>query len=130
MSAFVVDTQTMHRILTGFPSLVGSDATAAGRVLFTLNIAAVRWRYPDTIADPEAMPGPEGAHALGRTYVFHEVPVTPAQALKSLQCLIYQCSEGSVPGTALYKTLARIARLADPAKRIEASAAYRGAEWG
>lgn len=66
--------------------------------LNSLNSLALKVRY-----NAEPTPG----------YKFCEVKYTEAsncniQLLKSLQCLIYQCSEGSVVKTGLYKKLVQV----------------------
>jgi hypothetical protein len=69
--------------------------------LFDLNCEAVNQRYKDKPArtqfHPEAF-----KHQM---FLWDNNPLT---AYKSLQCLIYQCSEGNIPDTSLYKMLVSI----------------------
>src|SRR4051812_1158656 len=61
-----------------------------GRDLYALNREAVRQRYGTADPVPEYRFRPPG-----------DVP--KVQLYKSLRCLLYQCSEGDVPETALYR---------------------------
>lgn len=51
------------------------------------------------------------------------------QTLKSLQCLTYQCAEGNVPNTKLYKLLELFER-AIMSKIISELPSYKEATWG
>jgi len=51
------------------------------------------------------------------------------QMYKSLQCFLYQCSEGDVDEKPLYKTLSAIRELLAPSVN-EDSPEYEAAEWG
>lgn len=54
--------------------------------------------------------------------------MTPAQQLKTLECFLYQCSEGEIPKRDLYKRVQRRIRRLER-DLIEAIPAYRDAEW-
>ena len=93
MSAFMVSARTMHRAVH---ALMPHDAPCVacdemGQKLYQLNSQAILARY--------GRPGdvPDYRYAV----VFPPV----IQQLKSLQCLIYQCSEGKVPESALYQLM-------------------------
>jgi hypothetical protein len=139
MSAFVVDTTCMDRVVRGFdlakPNPTRSDLfrTMRGQDLFNLNIEAVRQRYGDddmvpdgwSIEDYQYTPPPD-------------VPGVPqdVDSLKALHCLIYQCSEGDVPERRLYQLLVEISQKLEARIRAEHGAddihdlpAYQRAEW-
>lgn len=128
MSAFVVNKATMDRVVSDWCSdqyHPGSRFDAkqlddVGRKLFRLNCAAVNARYRD---EP-------GMDPLCRTYKFsrYDCPWTAMQRLKAMKCLLYQCSEGKVPETPLYKELeARIASRMD--EIISELPEYKAAGW-
>jgi hypothetical protein len=134
MSAFVIDTATMHRVIRGLfgrnrwgqlvarfdgeytmpGERVSADPTAVGRKLFAMNVDAVRQRYPSDT--PDELPGPCDGHALPDDYTAPSRglgrPMTTADmvdAYKAINCLLYQCSEGNVPDSPLYLELERAA---------------------
>ncbi|MFL5241255.1 MAG: hypothetical protein ACJ8FY_04040 [Gemmataceae bacterium] len=85
MSAFIVSERTMHRAVS---ALMPQDAPCAacdemGQQLYRLNAVAIAQRYGQRADIPD----------------YRYVVVFPPliQQLKSLNCLIYQCSEGNVP---------------------------------
>jgi hypothetical protein len=134
MSAFVVEPDTLSRVawaaehyapprwrqrvteLLGLPC----DETwgvELQRALHRLNVSAVCQRYP---ADrPEQYPFRVG----------HEVPPTLIQGYKALQCLVYQCYEGDVPGTPLYGALVDLEHVL-AARIVSELPAYEAAPWG
>lgn len=68
-----------------------------------MNIKAVNYRYPDSID----IPGTYENDSLVR-YEFKSLRFnlpSPIQVLKSLQCFLYQCTEGDIPEMLLYKAL-------------------------
>lgn len=116
MSAYVVEDETINQVLAWFqqdqfgPRKVAtwhlkkagfdpSDAKSMrglGHEMFRLNIYAVDARYGDGEA--------EKFRPLDYEFV-SLMPPAKIQALKSLQCLIYQCSEGDVVERPLYQML-------------------------
>lgn len=108
MSAFIVSTECMDRVVRGFAlalTLPLSDELSndLGRQLFALNVEAVRQRYGN--ADDMMA---EGWRA--EDYTFTEPPTLPdcpplVDSYKAMQCLHYQCSEGNVPEQKLYSLL-------------------------
>lgn len=101
MSAFIVSNKTMNQALEAM-RLCGfnhhgiylddpDDNQKLGEKLLELNAKAVAQRYKE----PEQK----------TDFKFEWSECNEFQALKSLQCLIYQCSEGNVPETELYKIL-------------------------
>lgn len=71
------------------------DYEELGNKLFELNGDAVTQRYPEDHSD----------YVQVHRFKWVDQPVKTIQFLKSVQCLIYQCSEGDVPETELYKWL-------------------------
>jgi len=133
MSAFVVEEKTINRILsllslknnewlrneilkrTGYDvhSLEGLDQL--GKALLQLNVSAVNQRY--------------NTHEADEYSGFKPLPVTPIQALKSLECLFYQCTEGNVPETDLYKTMDMIIGIWRK-QIVQSLPEWQRAEWG
>ena len=137
MSAYIVDDSTVNRILAylmhkeGYVArqLVTDHSTDAslpglGQAMRDLNVAAVSARYPDDSLDN--LPGP----CPLLPYAFEEeLPPNPIAAYKSLSCFLYQCAEGYVPETPLYKALEDLrARIAGDI--ISSLPAYETAAWG
>ena len=117
MSAFIVSENTMHAAICGAlslrrdwtvrlvaPTLAAAsdnfdDADALGSSLYALNQAAIDQRYP---GQPDMAETP--------LYCFPPMHhVEPVAAYKALRCLIYQCSEGDVYGSPVFKELEEIA---------------------
>lgn len=149
MSAFIVDQETMRRVIAGverlvkdspgywIPKLNGktyeqcfspespySEATplnymALGNRLFELNRAAVYARY-------------EGRHESGDPapiYAHKRSLCTAIQSFKALKCLRYQCSEGDCDESPDYALLESfISGLAE--KIVTRLPEYDRADWG
>lgn len=99
MSAFIVSEETMHRAVAAFIGMKNfplDTGTEIGRLLFTMNCEAFRQRYDGRHA--ESM-----SHSPASTYEYQHRPSTPTELFKALQCLRYQCCEGDVTESALYK---------------------------
>lgn len=77
------------------------DKDALVKSLFALNMQAVHERYGDTSLS--TMPGKVGMKTSD--YTFHYEDGSPIRVYRSLRCLVYQCSEGNVPETPLFKFL-------------------------
>ncbi len=73
--------------------------------LWSLNIEAVNQRYPDTVENLNGAPGSYQDGKLIHHVAFKLTSASKIQVYKSLQCLIYQCSEGNVPESLEYKFL-------------------------
>lgn len=147
MSAFVVDPETINRII-GF--LLHSkrtnqraglwaekhlskiefsldDPQGLGQAMYNLNVSAVSQRYPgDDIND---LPGSyEKGHL--RPFAFRPMTTTGRfQALKSMRCWLYQCAEGTGPETALFKTFEEISRSL-AMQIVDSLPEYDQADWG
>jgi hypothetical protein len=130
MSAFIVSENTLHRIITylrdsresaiyvvneqNFTLATDEGCTAFGQALLNLNTLAVNQRYRENVT-PLA-------------YKFRPVPCESVQAFKSLDCLRYQCSEGDVPASLLYKALTEI-HYVIANHIVSALPAYDAAKW-
>lgn len=115
MSAFIVSTETMHRVVAAidkahrgdhrwldFPIRDSRDLDLIGRAIFGLNRAAVAQRYPG----PEPLPG---SVADEDNYRYRPIGcISDVHAHRALSCLLYQCTEGTVPETAMYRDLVKI----------------------
>ena len=113
MSAFIVSSETMHRVIAAIDAemhqegIFGSDAERAqpgylvrttgdleklGAALWAMNTEAVNYRYRE---HEDAIP-----------YRYRPIgPITDPEAYMALSCLLYQCAEGDVPECGLYKAL-------------------------
>lgn len=102
MSAFIVSNRTITQAIqalgesrcfryNGMSLNDIDDIKTLGDELFALNAAAVSQRY----REPQAV----------YKYRFEATICNKFQALKSLQCLLYQCTEGDIPSRPLYKAL-------------------------
>ncbi len=112
MSAYIVEDKTINKVITFLDNdqnmrsylhhNLGLDldshekAFAFGKKLLALNIQAVNERYD------------ENKSIVPNGYEFHYELTDQIGAYKALQCLIYQCSEGDIPKTNLYKMLQEI----------------------
>lgn len=116
MSAYIVDDTTINTVLSHLTAddfralaaaafgdgLLWADRPTdaeLGAALRALNERAVSERYPNEPV--EALPGP----APYAPYAYAPLLVGAVPAYKALRCLLYQCSEGSVPETPLYAAL-------------------------
>ena len=116
MSAFIVSEKTMNRAVHALmpPGAPCEACDEMGKQLYRLNAEAVLQRYgrPDDVPD----------------YKYAVVFPALIQQFKSLRCLIYQCSEGTVPQTVLYQSLLR--REMDLASQIVGNLEeYDRADW-
>jgi len=131
MSAYVVNSATMQAVvhaiaryasafpgyaLPAWPDVTAPEAGAVlsrlGTDLWTMNASAVKQRYYQA---PEP--------ALPPFRFDPTLAPTPAQMRGSIECLVYQCSEGNVPDSRLFLALERAE--ADVARAINVDG-----EWG
>ena len=126
MSAFLVAKETIHKAVFAMCRVphghgwkpAAEDMDKVGRELWRLNAQAVSARYSEP---PEEIADEEYDYPL-RVY---PLPV----ALKALQCLIYQCSEGDIPKTSgLYQQM-RDAELRLACEIVQAMPEYENAAW-
>jgi hypothetical protein len=143
MSAFVVDPETIAAIIgeitwdapdagsarhfglreymasEGWPTATEEERERLAVAMWDMNVDAVCQRYPGR-ETPEAHPWP------GTGRIYHRGNV---QGYKSLQCYLYQCTEGDVPERPLYKTLDRCSDLLAHGI-VRQLDMYERAEWG
>jgi len=105
MSAFMVSDNTINRILSQITvddagRCLGRFAELSivelGEKMLKMNEEALFQRYGDK--------APVEKIKLKTT----DTQCSKIQALKSLRCLLYQCSEGKVPETVLFKSLEKL----------------------
>ena len=123
MSSHIVDNKTIDRIISALnqsnlidqiEGLCIVDLSDFGQELINLNISAYDQRYNETSEKSD--------------YTFTECQITVVQGLKSLRGLLYQCHEGDVPNTKLYKQMRNAC--GDLAQYIvENLPEYENAEW-
>jgi hypothetical protein len=140
MSAYVVDDETINKIIDFFyVKLLGDshywpargikeagydldddfDRARLGTAMFALNVRAVNARYPGAAKQFRAM-----------DYSYNPtVCPQPIQAYKSLQCWLYQCAEGDVPQTDLYKMFDEVQKQL-AIEIVGNLPAYNAADWG
>ncbi len=120
MSSYIVDAKVINSIVSGkkygckynrnYPNSARisellnisnpQDAAGVAQDLFDMNVEAVRQRYPDCIdLDPSQMPGP-GEDWTGFNEDMYNSRI---KVYRYLGEFIYQCSEGNVPETTLFK---------------------------
>jgi hypothetical protein len=140
MSAFMVEDKTINYVVNwlrreidrlhiishklkevGFDTSESGWAERLGQAMFLLNIKAVDTRYGNG----------EAVKFRKLDYRFEHTDTVPlVQVLKSLQCWLYQCCEGAVPETVLYKLFDEDIRLFLMSKIITGLPEYEEAEWG
>jgi len=137
MSAFLVEDKTIHKILTQVGSEIQKSywfkdkfvkemsldfgnpdwQTHLGQNMCDLNQLSLWYRYGDK--------------KIALTYRFQPVPCTPVQAFKSLQCWLYQCTEGEIPYTAkLYRFFNMVVAAQWAESIVKRTPEYDQAEWG
>jgi GH43 family beta-xylosidase len=132
MSSFIVSQECMNRIINGLYwthdfkdiniawymqyNLENSkDFELFGNRLFRLNANAVSQCYGSTVRAPK--------------YKWTDDTISIFQFLKSVQCLIYQCAEGDVIDTSLYRDLVLLEKKLMH-HIIYHMPEYKEAEWG
>lgn len=118
MSAFLIENETISAIankycLSNYPE----SKEALAKELYDMNVKALNARYEDI---------------EGMTIEFKYIQTASFdslyQALKSLRCYLYQCSEGDIPEEELYKSL-RSNESETMNEIIELSPEYNSADW-
>ena len=135
MSAFIVEPKTINRILSylylerdnewlsetiGYDIKNENNLDQLGREMLMLNIQAVNYRYDEE----------NNSTALLEEYRYKlTLNVNNIQALKSLQCWSYQCSEGNIPEESeLYKLMEKV-KVAWLSSIVSKLPTYDKAEW-
>ena len=102
MSAFVVKPETMQRAVTAMSREIDSadDMDRLGRDFWRLNVQAVNIRYGETADEHEY---DDWRWKVSRliAVVLHD-RARACRLLISLECLVYQLTEGDVPSHPLY----------------------------
>lgn len=158
MSAFIVSKECMDNVVRaicarsrygavirtfdGLDTQEPGAATEIGRRLFSLNIEAIYQRYPDTLDQPNNMPGPCDTKGKSTALRMRDAYKAPAMSrspiyppdelvagVKALKCLAYQCAEGDVTETPLFKELEAAAGSV-AVEIVHRLPAYDAAEWG
>lgn len=139
MSAYIVENETINKIVTqlvmenenkflkkyikesiNYNIDIGSDIVDFRKALLKMNIAAVEQRYKNEEINKEG---------YLTDYYFKPVICSKIEAVKAADCLHYQCSEGNIPATRLYKTLTKIISVWN--KEVVAELPeYKAAVWG
>jgi|WetSurSiteA1Bulk_404760.scaffolds.fasta_scaffold01123_9 hypothetical protein len=156
MSAWLVDNDCINRILSAIPHVIEDNYTLRqalytamgyaddgsqgwflpqgwqaklGQMMFEMNMTALGDRYGDRLSKPQDWR--TETHPDGYTYKYNPLPLknSPLQQLKSFSCYMYQCSEGDVPDSKLYKALDRIQDQAFY-HYVSRLPEYDQAEWG
>lgn len=105
---------------------------AVYNALSEMNCNALNQRYMhDDKAEPEQFPKNYNRFEIAGNYKdgAFEIPTSYYQLLKSIDCYMYQCSEGNVPNSALYKAVEDI-RATLVNWIIRNTVAYNNAYWG
>lgn len=125
MSSYIVDDETINKFLT---VIMAKDTdewrTKFGRKLLAMNIKATEQRYSSN----PFLNKVEKKERL-KNFEFSYFFVSRVQALKSLSCFLYQCAEGNVPNSKLFKEM----RLEEEKLMwgiIDALPEYSKAKWG
>jgi len=114
MSAFMVEDQTINRIVTWIKREVQTARYALDRLARKYNVDLTSDTWDETLANAMFQLNVDGVHARygnGKAEQFRPLNFTykpegdtfRVQVLKSLQCWMYQCNEGDVPQTKLYR---------------------------
>jgi len=142
MSAYVVDNETVNRIVSNvyedssnhvsplygqLGRLFGEPTSpqalqALAEDLLAMNQDAVMARYPG--CDASNLPGPVDPKPIQYAYS----PSDTIQTYKSATCLRYQCSEGDVPETDLFKKLDEACNIM-AAAIVSSLPEYEAADW-
>jgi len=102
MSAFLVSDGTIDRVVKAFSLHYPDhqpDLNEIGRMMVAMNASALNQRY--TAAQVREAWGDPDPYAY--TYTEHEDDKPSLAMLKALHCFTYQCAEGNVPESDLYK---------------------------
>ena len=143
MSAYIVDEETINKIVAGLDSGQhsaywlselsegGYDIRSSeeareqlGTDMYALNVEAVRQRYPGEADD--TLPGIIGPKVYHYRYV---LPRPMIATLKALRCWAYQCSEGDVPERPLFKLMQNMIDHLS-IEIISELPEYEAADWG
>lgn len=108
MFAFQVELETIHDVCTAWLRYAKRpmDMNALGRDLICMNADAVHWRYAD---HPDADMDRDATYDDAARYQWEPSIASIHQLAKSVDCLIYQCSEGPIMDRPQYDALTALA---------------------
>jgi hypothetical protein len=132
MSSFLVSKTAIDRILNSLDPVLRDhrqlsdklceigytlfDKNDLGKAMLDLNTQAVNVRYGESHSSLD--------------YYYCPALATMTQALKSLECWLYQCMEGDIPEIALYRFFDEMVKPALMAEIIYSSNEWDEAIWG
>ncbi len=140
MSAFIVEDQTINRVVTWLTREVSTSHFTLAQLAREYDIDLVSDTWDEKLAKAMFQLNCDGVNARygeGKTEKFRPLNFTYqpkhdfslVQVLKSLQCWLYQCNEGDVPTTKLYQFFAEVENhLA--LKIVVSLPEYDKAQWG
>ena len=114
MSAFMVEDQTINRVVTWLTREVKTQFSYIDRIARKYEVDLVGEKWTEKLANAMFQLNCDGVNARygeGEAEKFRPLNFTykpegdtfRVQVLKSLQCWMYQCNEGDVPQTKLYR---------------------------
>jgi hypothetical protein len=145
MSAFLIDDETMQRVAIGFllatmtrdeEPASAERVTETGAQLFAMNCSALVERYQSRafeyfdFTDPPSPPLKE--MRWGNIVHYHTdaySPIELVQIYKSMLCFLYQCAEGGVVESDLFKRVDDASRVL-ACRIVDRLPAYEAAVWG
>ena len=140
MSAFIVKDKTINRVVTWLKSEVATSHYTLDQLARKYDIDFVSDTWDEKLANAMFQLNCDGVNArygegeaekfrpLNFTYK-PEIYFSRVQVLKSLQCWMYQCSEGDVPKTKLYQFFEEVEKYL-ALKIIDSLPEYQKAKWG
>ena len=147
MSSYIVENETINRIVNFISHCADGSGYDGGRII-TADIKWMiekhnievgnddqRWALGDKLQAMNCNAyqqryGGDNVTYWETSYQFtYDFPPALIQAVKSMQCLLYQCSEGDVPDMPLYKALSAIID-STAMLIVTSSPEYKIADWG
>ena len=140
MSAFMVEDKTINRVVTWLTREVSTRYSPLDRVARTYDVDLSSDKWDEKLANAMFLLNCDGVNAhygegeaekfrlLNFTYQ-PEPNCSLVQVLKSLQCWMYQCCEGAVPQTQLYRFFKEIENHV-ALQIVMDLPAYQKASWG
>ncbi len=141
MSAFMVEDKTINRVVTWLGNEVKkSEGYDLKEKLEELNYNLTSDEWEEILAKDMFQLNTDGVNARygnGEAEKFRpldfqyqsEYSFTTVQILKSLQCWLYQCTEGNLPKTELYQFFDNVVETYLLKKIVYALPQYDSAEW-
>src|SRR2546430_15913406 len=119
MSAFMVEDTTINSVVTWLKREVAPSRFTLDKLAREYDVDLTSDRWEETLAQAMFQLNCDGVNARygeGEAEKFRPLNFTYkpegdtflVQVLKSLQCFLYQCSEGDVPDTKLYQFLEEV----------------------